>query len=380
MTMSVQLQPLDRARFADEAGTRTSRTPMRTPQPALEPSNSAAPPLRTVQAMMDLDGALADALASGDPASLMAMVASRIQRNQNDSAQSELKANHLAKNLHAAERMRAYHEAEKAEQGAKTWGLVARIGAYVAAALAVVVGVATAVFTGGTSLLGGIALAAVCISSAASITVMALQDTRVLSEAPPRWVGITIALIALVGSVCSLGANSASTVAVVGNCVSAAAQAADVTADVAVEVFHVKEPPPAFRYVTAGLSLAGAGAAAAGSIGQGAQGAAAAVNRTAAATARGVQAGAQAARGVALGTQAVGTAGHAVAQYSAETAQTDARSQSKQIDQIDERSHDVLDGMRSVQRSYARMLEQASETAAAIDSARRGMIRNMSRA
>src|SRR5439155_1513134 len=125
-----------------------------------------------------------DALASGDPSLVMSGMATRLRQATINSADSGMRSNHLGEQQHLEAQTAAYNRAAEAQKSASNWATVAKVGAYVAAGLAIVVGVAGAVYSGGTSTLGGIALACVIVSSAATIGVMAAQDLGAFGGGP----------------------------------------------------------------------------------------------------------------------------------------------------------------------------------------------------
>lgn len=353
------------------------------------PSGPVATPLQTIDALRSVQGAFADALASGDPEVMMAAVASVLRRSQMDVAEGDARMAETARDVQMRAQMAAFAKAQEAQRTAGIWSTLARIGMYIAAAASAVVGAAGACFSGGVSAVGGIALTAALIASAATITTMALQDAHVFQGEPPRWLSIAIAVTALIGSVCSLGASSASAIVLVGGAVSATAQGMQIAADVGVEAGWWKEPPPEFRYVCAGVSLAGAATAAVGALAGGGTSAVARAGQDAAragtrsvdssmrATASAFRAGAHVAQGVGQLAEGVGGIGASVSHHDADNARIDAARARAAVRHLNDVMDDLIEAMRQVMQSFQRNVQRASDVGQGVAATRSLMLSNL---
>ena len=355
------------------------------PQPPVtHPSGETAPPMETIGTLASLEAGFDAAMSSGDPSTMMAAIASHMRRNADTMMSGEQSANSVAQGVQLQKQIEAYHKAAQDQASAATWGLVAKIGAYVAAAVSVAVGVCGAMFSGGVSLLGGIALALVCVSAAASTAMMVARDTHAFGDQPPpRWMGIAVACIALVGTVCSFGANASGLVAAVGTGISVAAQTATIVTDVGVATHAWSEPPAWLRYTLAGASLAGAGVSAASAIGGASSGVSAlatAARDTSQATVNAVNAVAQGARAAAQLTEAAGTAGSAIWTFEADDATAEAKSHKRAGEHLHDVGDDILDAMRHVQSTFQHAIERAAEMARDQNSRRTAITSNFARA
>lgn len=354
------------------------------PQPDLtgpDPVHTASP-LETIGALRALENTFADAFASGDPATLMAALAAKMRRATNEGDNAGVSANQAARAVHVERQAAAYKKAQAAQKDAATWGVLAKVGAYVAAAVSVAVGVCGAMYTGGVSLAGGIALAVLCVSAAATTALMMSQDLHAWgSGQPPKWLSIGVAVLAVVAAVCSGGSGAAGALgafAAVGNGVSLAAQTVNIAMDVAVETRAMREPPRELR-MTLGIATAAGGLLnAAGGIGSSSAATGAA---NAAGSARSAaDAAASAGQAVASATEAVGETGSAVTGYQAEMHTADAHRERRTMQQIDERTDDLIEALREAGQSMRRAQQRASETMASESRARSSVTSNLGRA
>ncbi len=359
------------------------------PMPAVDlPDGETASPLETIGALRTLETAFDSALSSGDPTTMMAALALRVRQQSNGAMSAEASATGTARGAHVQAQMAAYHQAEQSQADAAKWGLVARIGAYIAAAVSVAVGIIGSVFSGGTSLAGGIALAVLCVSATASVGLMAAQDLHAWgNEPPPRWLSIGVAILALVGTVCSGGAGAGGFVAAVGSGLSMTAQTVSIVTDIGVEAHAFQEPPSWFRLTLAACSVAGstasglASAASAGSAATGAASAANAVARGASdATVAAVRATSSVAQSLTLAAKALGQAGSAINTFMADAATQQADSHKRSVSRLHDQAGDIIEALRHVNAVYRRSIERASEAARDENNHRGAIVRNFARA
>lgn len=359
------------------------------PVPDIElPDGDTASPLATIAALRTMEAGFESALSSGDPATMMAALAMHVRQQSHGAMAAEASATGAARGAQVAAQMAAYQKAEKSQADAATWGLVARIGAYIAAAVSVAVGVIGSVFSGGTSLAAGIGLAVLCISATASVALMAAQDLHAWgNNPPPRWLSIGVAILALVGTVCSGGAGAGGLVGAVGSAVSITAQTVSIATDIGVEAHAFPEPPSWFRMTLAGCSVAGAVTSAAGSI-AGAGDTASAATTAANAAARGardateaaVGAMAQTASALTLAARAAGQLGSAYNTYMADESTQQAESHKRAVSRLHDESGDILEALRHVTAVYRRAIEHASDASRDENNHRNAIIGNFARA
>ncbi|MEI8255386.1 MAG: hypothetical protein WCJ30_06895 [Deltaproteobacteria bacterium] len=359
------------------------------PMPPVDlPGGDTATPLETIDALRGLEAEFSSALSSGDPTTMMAALAMRVRKQSTGAMTAEAAATGTARTVHLAAQMEAYHKAERSQADAATWGLVAKVGGYIAAAVSVAVGIVASVVSGGTSLAGGIALAVLCVSATASVSLMAATDLHAFgNEPPPKWLTISVAVLALVGAVCSGGAGAGGVVGAIGSGLSVTAQTVSVVTDIGVETHAFPEPPAWFRLTLAGCSLAGAAATglgsmtsagnAASSVATSASAAVRSASEAAVATVGAVSRGAQA---LTLVTRAAAQVGSAVCTFMADGETARAQSHGRSITRLHDEAGDVVDALRHVNAVYRRSIERSSEAARDENNHRDAIVRNFARA
>jgi hypothetical protein len=353
------------------------------PQPTLAPpaAGATASPMVTISSLQSLESTFAAAMASGDPALLMNAIATRIRRSNDSANEAGITANETLRAERAERQMAAFHKAAEEARSAETWGIVAKVGAYVAAAVSVAVGVCGSVFSGGTSLAAGIGLAVLCVSAAATVTFMMAQDLHAFGDqGPPKWLGWAVTALALVAAVCSGGAGvggALGAIAGAGSCLSVTAQTASLVVDAAVNANVMQEPPPWIRTTLRFSQLGGGLAMGVGGFGGSSSEATKGIVDGARSA---MNAAASAGRAVAEATEAVGMAGGSVANYRADEARIESRRIQRQMARIDEQTDDLIEGLRQAGATLHRAQQRASEVLTAETRTRATITRNFGRA
>jgi len=343
--------------------------------PLPPPSANAAGAAETIRTLSGVGSAIDAALASGDPDVMMAAIGSRINRDALESSRTDASIQQTRRHAETQQQLDAYKRAQEAEQSGALWSTIAKIGTYVGAALSVAVGVCGAAFTGGTSLLGGIALCAVCISAAATTTLEIAQDVHAIPTPPPEGFSIGVGIISLVGSVVSWPSAATSALSLVGSSLSIASQVANLGSEVLMDAHAIPDPPPWVHFLIAGVGMAGAAASAGASMAS-SEGVSDAISQAAGV----VRTVGQIGLGVARIAQGIGAVGTAVTTHDADEARVDALSHQAAAQRASMRFEDVVSEMQEILGRGRREVEHASESMGNRGRAQLAMIGNLGRA
>lgn len=366
------------------------------PMPSLGAPRGAVAPMAEVRRVMSKVGLAAqEAFLADDPAALVRFLTMRARETQESANESAAMSNSTASKAELAERKNALDKAAEAQRSASTWGLLGKIAAYIAIAASAIAGVCGAVFTGGTSIAGAVALAFLLAGTVGSLTTMALQDSGAISPSQAKWGAVASAIMMAISACCSFGASlggAALRIAATAiNMVTSSAAAAMQTIEAA--GVHI---PAELKGVCMGITIAGALTSAGLSLGSLGRAASAAASAAGGALGAGAAAGTQGSdalraftrvlglvtRAVEAGVQVtggVGSVGQAVETDRAERAHLDGEKHKHASERLQDQLEQLVDALRDIDARYQRANRAMTAAIGAESTARRALVGNLQR-
>ncbi len=187
------------------------------PMPTLSlPDGPAAPPLRVLAELSSLGREFSEAFESGDPMLVLQAAASRIRTARSQTAQATAQGASATARQELHEQLAALERAIESSKTAGIFDVFVKIGQAIATVAGIVASVAGAAFSGGLSVVGGIACAAALVAGAGS-GLMQIMEVAGANIDPGISLAITAALAAIslgagvaqAGSVAARGAQAA---------------------------------------------------------------------------------------------------------------------------------------------------------------------------
>ncbi|MDP3278448.1 MAG: type III secretion system translocon subunit SctE [Deltaproteobacteria bacterium] len=316
------------------------------------------------------------AMFANDPAAVLLVVTSLLGQTDQSAQRGEVTTRQTERAAHLQAQVQAAQQAAEAEGGTTFWSMFAKIAGYVGAAIGVIAGVAAAIATAGAAA-PLIAAVAGAVAGAASLTQQALTDSGALAGDAMRGASIAVSVFSMIAAITGLIANPVGALSIIGQSTTIAAQAGQVSCDIAQAAGA--EVPPAVRMALTCASVTGSGLAVGGAASQ--AGRAMQGTRSAAQTvARGIELGARVGQGAATVAQGAGQVGVAGWTFAAENSRADAQSAGTAARRAMEQVSELVNELREASESVQRSINRVSDTSVEYSRAQGALSRNLLRA